>query len=83
MKRLVVISYKGSLSITLYDEQGKLVKDSSESVESLIVKNASRVTISAGMEGTGITADYEGDVCFEKRGNLLEVRGCGARGGEE
>ncbi len=83
MKRVLIVYHRGSLSVTVYDDKGGKVADGETGVESVSIVGARRAVLSKGLEGVGLTLEFEGDVCLERKGGVLEVRACGASSGEE
>ena len=82
MKRVLIVQTGDSMDVTVFGESGDR-RERIEGLETVVVQGARRIVFSRGVGGAALTIEYEGDVCLERRGAVLEVGECGARGGEE
>lgn len=83
MRRVHIVYERGALRITVYDENGRSVETIKDGFEGVAIEGARSVLFSRGVEGSSLIAEYGDEVCLDKKGKLLEVRGCGARSREE
>lgn len=83
MRRVHIVYERGVFHVTVYDGDGRRVKTVEDNFETVKVTGANSVLFSKGVEGSSLLLEYEGEVCLDRKGMILEVRGCGVSGGEE